>query len=59
MRQYRMDLQWQYNGAASWHEIAKWCEVNFGRNSGAYQASWDTIQFFDEKSYTFFMLKWA
>lgn len=50
--------QWQYNGVASFQEILKWCCDSLPKSSFGYRG-WETIDFFDELSYTLFLVRWS
>ena len=59
---FRYNYRWQYNGAASFHEICTWCRQTFGPegpSAGNWQAAWETIHFVREEDYAVFLLRWV
>lgn len=46
---------WQYNGIAPWSEVINWCYANV-RN---WESHYETITFYHEPDYVWFLLKWA
>jgi hypothetical protein len=53
----RAMYSWQYNGAAPFTEIIKWCEDHFGINPFVHKH--ETIYFARAEDYTMFLLRWS
>jgi hypothetical protein len=47
---------WQYNGIASFEEVAIWCEQHFGND---WIWNFETVYFKTEADRTAFLLRWA
>ena len=48
---------WQYNGAAPWSDIYRWCLATFGTRF--WTNAYETIAFDTEEDLTLFLLRWA
>ena len=49
--------RWQYNGIALFDDITAWCRLYLNKATISYLN--ETIYFFDEKDYAFFLLRWS
>ena len=50
-------IAWQYNGVAPMNDIIDWCDSTFPFDTYHYDG-WETIYFYNESCYVFFILKW-
>ena len=50
--------KWQYNGVAKMTDIIDWCWATLTYGTWNYRYL-ETIEFYDEASYTLFLVRWA
>lgn len=48
---------WQFNGVVAFDQITSWCWHNLP--NGHWHWRNETIYFYEEQSYTLFLLRWA
>ena len=50
--------KWQYNGVAKMVDIIEWCWATLTYGTWNYRYL-ETIEFYDEASYTLFLVRWS